>query len=454
MIFSRKTHSLRHQMAGFGLILLALDPGAIADTMSQASPAMLPAERKNSPDSEPALSFAPHGELRLSELLTFAEENSPALKSAYANWEAAKERVPQAASLPDPRLTYGYFAESVQTRTGPQEQRVALAQTFPWFGKLSLKEQMALRAAQASFQDYLENRLTLARKIRQAFYEYAYLREAIRLNQQHRELLKVIESVAAARFRSGALPQSTLIQIQIEQGKLEDRTRELESLRVPLSSEIQANLGLADKAVLPWPDAIPATVPEIDARVLKDALLRQNPSLQKLDLLKERETAAVSLAEKERYPDITLGMEHITVDGGPNPVLATVSINLPLWRGRLRAAKREALNRQESITEARMDNELQLSARLDLAIHYYRDAKRKVSLYDKTLIPKAQQAIDVAVKGFASGNVNFADLLEAERTLLDFQLTGRRYLANLHQRLAEIEALAPTNPNEMGLPAK
>jgi outer membrane protein TolC len=452
MIFSRKTRALRHRVGGFALILLSLETAAIANMKSQAGPAMPPAERQDSPEPVTPLSFDPQGQLRLPDLLAFAENNNPALKSAYASLKAAAERAPQAASLPDPRLTYGYFAESIQTRTGPQEQRVALAQTFPWFGKLSLKEKMALREAQASFQDYLENRLMLARKIRQAFHEYAYLREAIRLNQQHRELLKVIESVAAARFRSGALPQSALIQIQIEQGKLEDRTRELESLRVPLSSDIQASLGLGDKGVLPWPGTISATAPEIDAQALKAALARQNPSLQKLDLLQERATAAITLAEKERYPDITLGLEHIWVDGGPNPTMATVSINLPLWRGRLRGARREALNRHESVTEMRMDSELQLSARLDLALHYYRDANRKVALYTKTLIPKAQQAIDVAVKGFASGNVSFADLLEAERTLLDFQLTGRRYLANLHQRLAEIEALVPTNPTKMGVP--
>ena len=75
----------------------------------------------------------------LPDLLAYAALNNPGLEAAFHRWKAALERVPQAKSLPDPRFTYRYFIEEVETRVGAQRQRFAIAQTFPWFGKLKLQ---------------------------------------------------------------------------------------------------------------------------------------------------------------------------------------------------------------------------------------------------------------------------------------------------------------------------
>lgn len=392
--------------------------------------------------SQPAaMSFAAGDTLAIEDLLAFAEAHSPDLRSAYARWEAAKEKVPQVASLPDARLTYGYFAKTVQTKTGPQEQKIGLSQTLPWFGKLSLRERMAAKEAEAAYQDYIARRLQLTQRIRSDFHEYAYLAQAIKINREHLDLLNIMESVAAVRFKAGGLSQITLIQIQVEQGKLEDRVRGLETLRAPLSSRIRAALGTEASGILPWPGTKEVLLPAIDEGALRRSLLESNPSLRKMDLLREKEDDSVKLAGRGGYPDITLGVERIFIDGGDDPMTATISINLPIWRGRLRAAKREAIKRREGMEDALHDGAHQLSAELDLALYHFRDAERKVGLYRNTLIPKAQQAIDVALKGFETGKVSFTDLLDAQRSLLAFQLAGERELANTHKRLAEIEAL-------------
>ena len=387
------------------------------------------------------VSFAAGDTLKLADLLAFAEAHSPDLRSAYARWEAAKEKIPQASSLPDARLTYGYFAEALQTRTGPQEQKIGLSQTLPWFGKLSLRERMAAKEADAVYQDYVARRLLLTQRIRSDFHEYAYLAQAIEINREHLDLLYIMESVAAVRFRAGGLSQITLIQIQVEQGKIEDRVRELEALRAPLSSRIYAALGMAASGLLPWPSAREVALPEIDEGAFRRSLLENNPSLRKLDLLRGKEDDSAKLAGRDFYPDITLSVERIFIDGGDDPMAATISINLPIWRGRLKAARREAIKRQEGLKAALHDGAHQLSAELDLVLYHFRDAERKVGLYRNTLIPKAQQAIDVALKGFETGKVSFTDLLDAQRSLLAFQLAGERELANTHKRLAEIEAL-------------
>src|SRR5690625_4217090 len=84
-------------------------------------------------------------ESNLEELLQFAAKNSFELEAAFEDWRAALERVPQARSLPDPELTYGYFVRRMETR-----QLVSVSQMFPWFGKLKLGEGIAEKEAAAA----------------------------------------------------------------------------------------------------------------------------------------------------------------------------------------------------------------------------------------------------------------------------------------------------------------
>ena len=72
----------------------------------------------------------------LSDYLAYAALHNPGLKAAFNRWKAALEKIPQVNSLPDPRFTYAYFIENVETRVGPQRHKLDISQTFPWFGKL------------------------------------------------------------------------------------------------------------------------------------------------------------------------------------------------------------------------------------------------------------------------------------------------------------------------------
>ena len=65
--------------------------------------------------------------------------------AARLSWEAAKERVPQARGLPDPMVRFDYFAESVETRVGPQEYRFGVSQAFPFPGTLRQAATLAIR---------------------------------------------------------------------------------------------------------------------------------------------------------------------------------------------------------------------------------------------------------------------------------------------------------------------
>ena len=76
-----------------------------------------------------------------------------------------------------------------------------------------------------------------------------------------------------------------------------------------------------------------------------------------------------------------------------------------------------------------------------MALYHFRDAGRKIDLYRDTLIPKAEQSLNVTQQAFSAGQADFLDLIDTQRVLLEFKLSYERALAHRAQRLAEIEKL-------------
>ena len=96
------------------------------------------------------ISNEPNIPLVLDDYLYQAAMNNSGLRTAFESWRAAMEQIPQAAALDDPRFTYGYFLQEVETRVGPQKHRLGLTQMFPWFGKLDVRTDAAAAKAEAA----------------------------------------------------------------------------------------------------------------------------------------------------------------------------------------------------------------------------------------------------------------------------------------------------------------
>ena len=55
----------------------------------------------------------------IEDYLVYAALHNPGIEAAFDHWKAALEKSPRAQSLPDPRFTYAYYIEHVETRVGP-----------------------------------------------------------------------------------------------------------------------------------------------------------------------------------------------------------------------------------------------------------------------------------------------------------------------------------------------
>ncbi len=390
-------------------------------------------------------------ESSLPDYLTYAALKNPALEAAFNKWLAATERVPQVKALPDPRFTYRYFIEEVETRVGAQRQSFELAQTFPWFGKLALRGDAASEAANVAKQQFEQQKLLLFYQVADAYYELYFLGRAIAIVTENRDLLIHFESVARTRYKVGAGSHPDVIRAQVETGKLEDRLRSLQALRHPIVARLNAALNRPPAAPLPWPGEVAATPTDFTDEQLVNWLAESNPQLKALDAEIARREHRLALARKDYFPDVTLGVGYIDTnnstggrhpsDDGEDPIIAMVSVNLPIWRDKLAAGVREARHLRLSAVSARANRLNTLNSELSMAIFRFRDAERKINLYRDTLVPKARQSIKAMEASFRAGKGSFLDLVDAERILLEFELAYERALAHRMQRLAELEKL-------------
>ena len=128
-------------------------------------------------------------------------------------------------------------------------------------------------------------------------------------------------------------------------------------------------------------------------------------------------------------------------DSGNDALMASFGLSLPLWRGKYDAASREAVSRYHSVVASRRENTNTLQATLERALFRFRNAARKVELYRTTLIPKGRQSLDALRAAYEAGESRFLDLIDAERLLLEFELSKIRGGADVLIQEAELERI-------------
>ena len=378
----------------------------------------------------------------LAEYVRYAEQHNPKLKQALARYQAALAKVAPASAWADPRLTYGYFARPVETRTGPQEMRVSAAQTFPWKGTLKLKGQIAEQEAEVEGQRYEAARRSLVFAVKAAYYDCYFLERAIAVTESNVRLLSHLEEVGRTRYRGGTGEHAAVLKAQVELGRLADRLRSLRQQRRPASARLNAALGRTATAPIAVPDSLLMAALALDEEELKGRLLAANPTLQARQAQARAQSLGVELAGKRFYPDLTVSLDYIHIgDRGENPLIAMATVNLPLWRSAYEAEKRAAKLSHQAALQGVADEENRLVAELELALYKQRDAQSRKALYQDSLLPKAELMLSVTQRAFAAGRSDFLAVIDAQRTLLAFQLAYERAHTDQALHWAEIEKL-------------
>lgn len=388
--------------------------------------------------------------IELKDYLAFAAMHNAGLQVAFEQWKIAVEQVPQAKTLPDPKFTYGYFIEEVETRVGPQRNRLEIMQTFPWFGEIEARTDAAAAAAKAAYKRYEAAKLKLFAEVKDAFYEYAYLAGAIEIAKENLELIKHFEEVARAKYTAAAAGHPDVIRAQIELAGLEDRLKTLEELRKPIVARLNAVLNRQSLEMLPWPRKPEYRTTEVSREEIIDLLRARNPELEALDFELQAAKNRIDLAKKKFWPDVGVGLGWTDTgsalnpgmsESGKDPIILMFTMNLPVWREGYKAAELQAKADVRRASHQKKQAENTIIALAERSLYDFKDSNRKRKLYGDVLIPKSEELLRASEMAYKAGTIDFLSLINAQQKLLEFQLYHERAMTDNQQELARLEML-------------
>jgi outer membrane protein, heavy metal efflux system len=393
----------------------------------------------------------------LDELIAWALKNNPSVQAAEARWHAARERIVQAGTLPEPELTYRISVEQIDTNQSPVGHTVGISQMFPWFGTLERAVEVRSAEARAAAQRYVQQQLLVVSAIKAAWAEYVYLGQAAEVFREQIALLKQIEPVVRSRFRTGEVGQRDLVRIEAESDRVENNLRDVEEMIVAAAAQVNAAVGRHVNAPLPQSDdasvmrnSLDIRPIDIDADALLASLARLNPDLERLRHELAARRHAKQLAEKQFYPDIMLGVEYgintskrmARMDrGGSDMLMGMIGLRLPIWRDSYEAGVREAMAEWGATLRELDDRQNTLEAELKMAVYAVRDAQRRAELFGDRLRIRAEQVLQSTRTAYRAGEATFSDLIEAQRELLEFELATRRAEADRFKAVARMEEI-------------
>ncbi len=386
----------------------------------------------------------------LDDLVLTGARNNLELKSAFENWKAKLEKIAQVRSLPDPQITFAQFIQPIETRVGPQRQRIGFMQQFPWFGKLKLKGDAAFEGAESARLQYEYLKSKLSFEIKRTYYDYYLLLRTLAIVGEHAGLYGYLEGVTAARYRVGGALLSDVIRVQLEKELLEERLRSASSRVAPLISQLNVLLGRSPGTALQVEPRLEAEDVDVDYQLLAREILLRNPSLQALGHEIARERLEVRLSKKYSFPDFSLGLDYfVTGDAvmpgvtgsGQDPIAVKIAVSVPIWSNKNKAVIQEAEASHRMALHQKTNRENELLATLNSVYVSFTDAQRKKKLYRDSLLPKARQALAVTQTAFETGKTDFLNYIDSLRTLLSIQLDYEKHSVDSAVQLAALEML-------------
>jgi cobalt-zinc-cadmium efflux system outer membrane protein len=408
------------------------------------------------PEFKPAP--GPNGQqLTLADLQKMARTNSPLLRQAAANWEAAKGAAFQAGMYPNPALAFG---GNTPGQSGGPIYEVTATQTIKTVNKLPLTQAAAIKDLEVARWAYRRAETDLTYAVRSNYFAVLVAQETIRVNRAVVQLTDEIYRVMVDSFRVG---QNTPYE-PLQMGVFAEQART--ALIVSRNSYTLAWKNLATSMGLP---AMPPTdvagritgndgipVPKYrHEKILPIVLSRHTDVLTALENV-DKARYNLRLAEVTPIPDVNLqfGGWYDNTQGGPNRWVSMTSLGftIPVWdqnKGAIRQARGQLLSNVEGPHAVRNA----LTASMADAYRRYDESMTLIDMYVHRILPRQVQSFRQTLNNHeASADAAYWDVIGAEQNLLTMVGNYLPLLGTFWQSVADVANLLQTDDIFAGEP--
>jgi cobalt-zinc-cadmium efflux system outer membrane protein len=384
--------------------------------------------------------------LTLDEVVVEALRNNPQIRAMQAGWRAAEERPAQERTLPNPEFMYmGMDSTRGYSFPNTPEKRLELDQPFPWFGKLGLRGRVAEQSARARRHEYEATQRDVLMQVKETYFDLYAVQRTISITRAEVDVLRRMEQIAETKYSTGTAAQGDVLKAQAEITLLKQRLLELEQQETTQKARLNQLLDRPADSPLGLAVTEPALEFKANAPELFAMAEKSRPEIRGAAAEVRRRQLERQLMKKEFFPDYRLGVQYRDIGDGDDQVMFIIGFDLPIWQTKYRAGEREADQMIESSHAAL--KAVRNQASFDVQDSHFKllTAQRTVDLYKGALIPQAEARFDASEAGYRTGTVDFLDLLESERFLLNARVMEATAEGNVGMQLARLERAVGTD---------
>ena len=429
----------------------------VSDATAQSTVEPRSQEHGNTAEVIPA-SFVEAGEASSSSMTSLHEleesalANNPTLRRLEQEVNAAWAKTGYADKLPDPTIGSNVFASPIETAAGSQRANLTVMQMIPWLERLEAQVQQATYEALVLQEGLRSEQLRVTADLRAAWYRLFVLGKQVETYELYQKILKSLMDtlnvpVPQRRTAPGDIELATL-----EYARLEEELVGFRQQIVSQQAELNRLLGREARYPVSRPVRIEVALPNWDHESLVKTANGHQPAIVAAELRTQATRWGVEVARLRRRPDVSLNATWFAiddnrpsggvVDAGDDAFSLGAQVSIPVWRQKYDAMETEAnwkhLASHESVEEVRQRYDALL---LDLW-ERARTADETRRLYEKTIIPQAQQTLNADQQSLPVGAVEFDRVMKDFRTVLTLHLALHRTTGELATLLARIEQAA------------
>jgi outer membrane protein TolC len=385
--------------------------------------------------------------LTLDHVIAEALARNPMIQSTRVKWQAAKERVPQAAAWEDLKIgsnvVLGRFV-SVPANAFT-DQMASIEQMIPLSGKNRSKERVAAAEALAAFEEARRQELDVIAKAKASYSRLATLYQLLEVNKSEEALLIELRDATRAKFEVGAQGQADVLLADNERQKILEARRDLEQKLSAEASTLNVLMNRDPFSPLGRPAVNQDGSSPGPTERLRRLVLTNRPEVREAQAKVSAAKSKLELAKREWIPDPTVSVEADRYNAASqvvSQVAGGVSITVPWLNGKkYRAEEKEAQNELSAAESEAASAQTEALGLLRDQLTKIETLHHHIELYRNNLLPTAHQTVASYQADYAANKATLLTLLSSQRDLFELETMYYQDLADYQVAQAELEAL-------------
>ena len=398
-------------------------------------------------------SFAQGKEIFLNELIAEAISASPKIKMLKAKYGAASSRIEQGTNLPDPMLTIGVlnlptnsFSFSQEPMTG---KSIGLSQAIPYPGGLSAAADVKSVDTLIISEEIQNVKNEIKKNMSNLYYDLQFVREEQKLHAERISLLKQILDVVKSKYEVGESGMQNIIKVEVEKTRVSDKIEVLNGKENALVAEINSILLRKENQPIVSESFFAFELGTIDFEPLLNSAIKNQPNLKSVKLSEHKANLMEEQAEYEFYPNFNLGVQYSQRDNNKltgmdyqDFLSVTAGISLPVNYGGKKTAKVNEAKYLQSLYHEQYNSSIQeLSGSISIIKAKISELIVRNELNLKRLLPLAEQSLNVALTDFQVGKIDFVNVINAEKEILNVKTDLIRIQTDYKKNIIMLEYL-------------